>query len=83
MAVILHVRVTAQASSNQIKIETQADGSVLYRVYVTTPPEDGKANEQVIKLLSKHFRVAKSKITIMRGHTHKYKTIQIDGVDDL
>lgn len=39
---------------------------------------EGNANEAVIKLLAKHFGVAKSKIQITRGHTSRTKTIRIN-----
>jgi uncharacterized protein (TIGR00251 family) len=83
MGQALYIRVTPQASVNQIKREEQADGSVLFKVYVTVPPEDGKANDAVIKLLAKHFGVAKSHIEIIRGHTHRNKVIMVQGIDDL
>jgi uncharacterized protein (TIGR00251 family) len=83
MSIRLTIRVTPQASTNHIKIETHDDGSMLYRVYVTVPPEDGKANKEVIKLLAKHFGVAKSRISLVRGHTSKDKIIEIDGLDDI
>jgi uncharacterized protein (TIGR00251 family) len=73
----INIRVTPNASQNKIKIETYADGSVLYRVYVTTIPEDGKANKEVIKLLAKHFGLSKSSFTIVRGETTKDKIIDV------
>lgn len=74
----LRVKVTPKAKSERIKKETSADGAVLYKIYVTAAPEDGKANEAVIKLLSKAFGVAKSKLTIAHGHTSREKTIKIN-----
>lgn len=74
----LHIRVIPNAKTNLIKTETQPDGSSVLRVYVTTVPEDGKANDAVIKLLAKHLDVAKSRLTITRGHTSRTKTVRID-----
>ena len=36
------------------------------KIYTTTAPADGKANESVIKLLSEHFGIAKSRVKIIR-----------------
>lgn len=47
------------------------------KVYTTAVPEDGKANKEVIKILAKHFNIAKSKIKIIRGKTKRDKTIEI------
>lgn len=71
------VRVTPKAAANRLKAEKQADGNVLVRVYVTTAPEDGKANKAVIALLAKALGVPKSSLTILRGATGKDKTIRI------
>ena len=69
---IFNVRVTPHAKQNKV-IE---NGDVL-RVYTTTAPEKGKANDAVIKALSKHFGVAKSQIKIVRGITSHDKVIEI------
>lgn len=73
----IHVKVTPKASSNRIKVEHQPDGTILYRVYVTVPPEDGKANEQVIKMLAKAIGVPKTSLSIVHGKTSREKTIKI------
>lgn len=73
----LSVRVTTKAKNECVKQESLADGSILYKVYVATPPEGGKANKAVIKLLAKTLGIAKSRLTILRGHTSRDKTIRI------
>ncbi len=75
---ILRVKVTPKAKSERIKKEIAADGSVLYKIYVTAAPEDGKANAAVIKLLAKALGIAKSSLTITRGLTSREKTIQVN-----
>lgn len=74
----LRVKVTPKAKSERIKKEVNTDGTVLYKIHVTAAPEDGKANEAVIKLLSKALGVAKSKLTITHGHTSRHKIIKIN-----
>lgn len=54
------------------------DGSSL-KIAVSAPPEDGKANAAVCKLLAKFFRVAKSNITVVSGATGRTKQIEITG----
>lgn len=56
-------------------IEKMADDSLL--VYVREAAVDGKANEAMVKMLSKHYKVPKTRITIIRGHTSRQKTIEI------
>ena len=46
-------------------------------VGVIAQPEKGKANEEVIKKLAKHFGVTKSAVRIVSGATSKKKIIEI------
>lgn len=46
-------------------------------VYLRAKPHDGEANTALIKLLSKHFRVAKSAIKITRGQKSHVKLVEI------
>lgn len=46
-------------------------------VYVTAPPDKNKANEAMLKLLAKHFDVTPSRLTLLKGHTSRNKTIEI------
>lgn len=74
---ILRVKVTPRAKFEHIKKEIMTDGTSLYKIYVTAIAEDGKANEAVIKLISKEFNVTKSSITITHGFKTRDKIIQI------
>lgn len=71
----LQIRVTTKAAANRIQQVQGPDGHVLYKVYVTCVPEDGKANAAVIKLLAKHFKIPPSHFEIIRGKTHRDKTL--------
>ena len=70
-----NVKVIPGASTSRIKLEPQAEGLPLIRLYVTAPPEDGKANKAVIALLAKELGIAKSSIEILRGETAQHKLI--------
>jgi len=74
----LRVKVTPKAKSERIKKEIGADGSLLYKVYVTVVAEDGKANEAVISLLAKALDVQKSSVVIVHGLTSRDKVIHIN-----
>jgi len=71
----IKVRVTPRSSQNEIS-ETLTDGTV--KIKLKAPPVDNKANEELIKFLSKEWQVAKSKIRIIKGKTSKNKVIQIE-----
>jgi uncharacterized protein len=70
------VRVVPRASRSEIVGEL--DGAV--KVRVASPPVDGAANAELIKLFAKTLGVAKSDVEIVSGQTSKTKQIRITGV---
>jgi len=67
-----------------VKIKTKAKIKKLikidethYSISVNSPPEDGKANKEIIKTLAKHFDTAIFKIRILAGKKSKEKIIEI------
>jgi uncharacterized protein (TIGR00251 family) len=48
-------------------------------VRVQEPPREGKANQAVIKLLARHFRVPKSQVRILSGFRGRNKVIEVVG----
>ena len=63
------VKVKPNARENSIKqVETG-----IFEVKVSVPPEKGKANQKVIELLSKELKIAKSRISLIKGETSKEK----------
>jgi uncharacterized protein YggU (UPF0235/DUF167 family) len=46
--------------------------------YVRQRAVDGAANEAVIDLLARHFRVEKSPVEIIRGAAIRYKILRIN-----
>ena len=75
---MMQKRVKVKPNSKQQKIEELPDGSLI--VHLKSPPVDGKANEELIKLLAKNFDVSKSSIRIKSGTTSRQKVIEIDGI---
>lgn len=68
-----NVRVTPRAKQNKV-----VDKDGVLRVYTTTVPENGRANDAVIELLSDYMDVPKSKIKILKGQTSRDKVVTID-----
>lgn len=46
-------------------------------VTIGTLPVMGKANKMLIGLLAEHFKVAPSRLTIVRGHLSSQKMVQV------
>ena len=70
----LNIKVTPRSSSQKI-IEIDKHH---YRVKLVSPPEKGKANQELIKLLADHFNVSPWLVSIVNGHTSAQKLVKID-----
>ena len=46
-------------------------------VAINSPPDKGKANDELIEYLAREMRVPKSALLIVRGETSRRKTIRI------
>ena len=49
-----------------------------YKVCVKAVPVDGKANDAIIKLLAKYFKVTQSQVRLLSGRSNKSKFFEID-----
>lgn len=47
-------------------------------VYTKQPAVEGRANQAVIRLLANYYRVSKSQVELIQGHTSKFKVFRID-----
>src|SRR5262245_17346163 len=53
------------------------------RVAIVAPPEGGRANAELIKLLAEVFAVKRAAVCILRGQTQRQKLVRIDGMAPL
>ncbi|KKQ04831.1 MAG: hypothetical protein US15_C0042G0012 [Candidatus Moranbacteria bacterium GW2011_GWF1_36_4] len=57
------------------KVEKISEGE--YKVKLTAPPVDGKANDMLIKILAEYFDVPKSSLNIVGGKSARTKMVDI------
>jgi len=69
--------ISVRVNPNSKKELVEKTGEREYIVRVKAAPVEGKANEAVIKLLSEHCDIPKSRISILKGHSGKTKLIEI------
>lgn len=74
--VVVRVKVQPRASKNKI---AGLLGDAL-KVMLTAPPVDGEANSALVDFFSSLFKVSKSCIEILSGHTGRTKLVKIRGV---
>jgi uncharacterized protein (TIGR00251 family) len=72
----IKVKLIPGSSKNQV---AGKEGN-LYRVKVTAPPIDGRANRALISLLSKKLGRPKGSIEIISGESSKIKRIRVYGL---
>ena len=77
------LRVTPRASRNRIDgVRLDAAGRPHLAVRVNAPPEGGKANTAVVKLLAKAWGVAPSRLSVVAGARNRRKTVHVAGDAD-
>lgn len=50
------------------------------KIKLKASPVDNKANDELVRLLAKTFKVSKSSIEIVSGHRQKRKVVCINGL---
>jgi uncharacterized protein (TIGR00251 family) len=71
----------------QVKVKPSSRTSALTQVedgtwvaQIQSPPVDGKANDELILLVARHFRCLRSAVTIKSGASARMKLVRIDGI---
>ena len=75
---LLHVKVVPNSSRTQI---AGLLGDAL-KIKVAQPPEAGKANKAVEKLLAETLAIPAANISVIAGHTQPRKTLQLLGIPE-
>ncbi len=79
MKIAVYVKLFAKQSKLEpVEVLEGLQGSEqLFTAYLMSAPIDGKANSELIELVSQYFKVRKSQITITSWSTSKHKIIDI------
>ena len=73
----LNVKVIPGARADRV-VGRYADG---IKVQVSAPPEDGKANKAVLRVLSGVLGIRADQIEVLRGKTSPRKLLSISGIE--
>lgn len=77
-AVTIQVQVVPRASRSEVVGEY--NGSL--RIRLAAPPVDGAANEELIRVLAKAFKVPRGAVKLVSGHSSKIKQVSIEALPD-
>lgn len=71
------MRITVKIKPNSKAASVEKTGERDFSVRVKSPPKEGKANIELIKLLSEYFGIPKTRVAIVRGEVNRNKIIDI------
>src|SRR3972149_1270861 len=70
------MKISVRVKPNMKEEKVEKEGGI-FTVYVKEPAKEGRANKAVVDLLSKYFKIPKSRIVILSGMKSKQKIIEI------
>jgi uncharacterized protein len=77
------LRVTPRAASSRVQgIDVDGAGQAHLSVRVSAPPEAGKANAALIKLLARRWRMPQRDLEVVSGAGARRKVLQVRGSPD-
>ena len=71
---VIQIRVKPNARASLL--EQRADGT--WHAQLKSPPVDGKANDELLGLVAKHFGVRKSDVSLKSGGSGRTKLVRIE-----
>ncbi len=75
----INVRIVPNSKKSEIVgEEDNLFGEKILRIKVASPPIEGKANKELIKVLSEYYNVSKNNIKILRGDKSRSKVLEIN-----
>lgn len=76
----VRLTVTPRAALDAVgEVVSAPDGGAALKVAVTAAPEGGKANQAVIRLLSRTWRVPKTSLSVVSGGAARRKLLHVSG----
>ena len=77
---LLTVRLTPKSALDQIDgVAKLSDSRLVLKVRVRAVPQDGEANEALIRLLAKALHIAASAVRLESGASGRLKTLHLQG----
>lgn len=74
----LAFRLTPRSGRDAVLGVKDVDGMLEVQACVTAPPDNGKANKALCKLVASELGIAKSKVEVASGQTSRHKRLAID-----
>ena len=77
---ILSVRLTPKSARDEIGgLEQLSDGRTVLKVRVRAVPQDGEANQALLRVLAKALHISASAVRLEAGASSRLKTVHLEG----
>lgn len=73
----LALRLTPRSGRDAVLGVKSVEGLLEVQACVTAPPDNGKANKVLCKLIASELGIAKSKVEVVQGQTSRHKRLAI------
>ena len=70
------IQVKVKPNSRASMLEQREDGT--WFAQIKSPPVEGKANEELLALVAKHFKCRKTDVSIKAGASGRMKLVRIE-----
>ncbi len=73
---LIEIKVVPNSKKRELILE---EGGRI-KVKLTAPPVNGKANKELVEVLSEYFGVPKRNVTIVKGEYGRKKLVKVEGI---
>ena len=71
------MKIDVEVHTGSSKVRVEKEGDSLFRVYLHSSPEKGKANKELVETIAGYFGVSKGEVEIISGLRSKRKIVNI------
>ena len=75
---ILRVRVQPRAKKNALAGQIEQE----WKLFVTAPPIEGRANQACIEFFARGLRIPQSRVRLLSGEKSRHKVLELDGISE-
>ena len=73
----IRAKIKPNSKKGPLVVKNSDEMGEFFEIFVREPAVEGKANAGVVKILSEHFGVAKTRISLEKGSKSKFKIFEI------
>ena len=75
---IVRVRVQPRAKKNALAGQIEQE----WKLLLTAPPVEGRANQACIKFFARGLRIPQSRVRLLSGEKSRHKVLELNGVSE-